>query len=257
MARDHAGSTGTWSSSTRGPAPSARAWPRPAAPSTWPQGFLGGRCPAPTCCTTRVLPMAVSLVTGLVTNFMSDGATVAALGPITVPMAQAAGLHPWTVGFATAFASSFAHMLIIGTPANALVYIMCRDPRTGRQLVTRTDFLKHGLVVFVLSFVVLWGWTFLGLLALAGRSRPERRRWADGRLDPAPDRRRRGAVPGRPRGAAGAARFRGRDCARRRRGAGAVRRRQVRPGPGGPQDARHGRQGAADRGSRPRTGTWR
>lgn len=110
----------------------------------------------------RFLPMAVSLATGVATNFMSDGATVAALGPITVPMAKAAGVHPWALGFATSFASSFAHMLIIGTPASALVYILCRDPQTGRQLVTRTDFLRHGFVVWILSFVVLWGWTFLG-----------------------------------------------------------------------------------------------
>ena len=108
------------------------------------------------------LPMAVSFLTGLVTNIMSDGATVAAIGPISVAMAQAAGMHPWALGFATAFASSFAHMLIIGTPANALVYIMCKDPRTGRQLVTQKDFLKHGAAVFILSFVVLWGWAFLG-----------------------------------------------------------------------------------------------
>jgi len=108
------------------------------------------------------LPIAVSFLTGLVTNIMSDGATVAAIGPIAVPMAQAAGLHPWSLGFATAFASSFPHMLIIGTPANALVYIMCKDPRTGRQLVTQKDFLKHGAAVFILSFVVLWGWAFLG-----------------------------------------------------------------------------------------------
>jgi len=108
------------------------------------------------------LPMTVSLVSGLVTNIMSDGATVAALGPITVPLAQGAGLHPWVLGFTTAFASSFAHMLIIGTPANALVYIMCKDPITGKQLVTQRDFLRHGTMVFLLSFVVLWLWTFLG-----------------------------------------------------------------------------------------------
>ena len=115
--------------------------------------------------------MVVSLVTGDVTNFMSDGATVAALGPITVPMAATAGVHPWAVGFATSFASSFAHMLIIGTPASALVYILCRDPQTGRQLVTRTDFLVHGAAVWVLSFVVLWGWTFLGYWPWLGLGR--------------------------------------------------------------------------------------
>jgi len=108
------------------------------------------------------LLVAVSLLTGIVTNFMSDGATVAAVGPVAVPMARAAGMHPWMLGLAAAFASSFAHLLIIGTPANALVYILCKDPRTGRQLVTQGDFLRHGLAVFGISFAVLWGWTFLG-----------------------------------------------------------------------------------------------
>jgi sodium-dependent dicarboxylate transporter 2/3/5 len=53
-------------------------------------------------------------------------------------------------------------MLIIGTPSNALVYSLCRDPATGRHLVTQRDFLRHGAAVFVLSFAVLWIWTMLG-----------------------------------------------------------------------------------------------
>jgi sodium-dependent dicarboxylate transporter 2/3/5 len=93
---------------------------------------------------------------------MSDGATVAAIGPVTVPMATVAGVHPWMVGFATAFASSFAHMLIIGTPSNALAYAMAKDPNTGEQLVTLGDFFKHGFFVLLISFVVLWIWAILG-----------------------------------------------------------------------------------------------
>ena len=108
------------------------------------------------------LPMIAALLAGVTTNFMSDGATVAAVGPITVPMAGAAAQHPWAVGFATAFASSFAHLLIIGTPSNAMVYALCRDPATGRHLVTQRDFLRHGAAVFVLSFAALWFWTVLG-----------------------------------------------------------------------------------------------
>ncbi|MBD3169010.1 MAG: response regulator [candidate division Zixibacteria bacterium] len=108
------------------------------------------------------LAMAASLFTGLTTNFMSDGATVSAIGPITVPMATISGTHPWMIGFATAFASSFAHMLIIGTPSNAIAYAMAKDPVTGEQLVTLSDFLKHGAVVLILSFAVLWGWTIFG-----------------------------------------------------------------------------------------------
>jgi len=114
------------------------------------------------------LAVAASLFTGLTTNFMSDGATVSAIGPITVPMATISGTHPWMVGFATAFASSFAHMLIIGTPSNAIAYAMAKDPVTGEQLVRLSDFLKHGAVILLLSFTVLWGWTIFGYWRLVG-----------------------------------------------------------------------------------------
>jgi sodium-dependent dicarboxylate transporter 2/3/5 len=108
------------------------------------------------------LAMATSVFTGVATNFMSDGATVSAIGPITVPMAKISGTHPWMVGFATAFASSFAHMMIIGTPNNAIAYTLAKDPVTGEQLVKLSDFLKHGAAVLVLSFIVLWAWAFFG-----------------------------------------------------------------------------------------------
>jgi sodium-dependent dicarboxylate transporter 2/3/5 len=106
------------------------------------------------------LCIAVSLFTGVTTNFMSDGATVSAIGPLAVPMAQMSGTHPWMVGFATAFASSFANCLIIGTPNNAIAYSLAKDLDTGEQLVTLSDFLKHGIVVTLLSFAVLWLWVF-------------------------------------------------------------------------------------------------
>lgn len=108
------------------------------------------------------LAIATSLFTGIATNFMSDGATVSAIGPITIPMATISGTHPWMIGFTTAYASSFAHMLIIGTPNNAIAYAMAKDPVTGEQLVTLSDFFKHGSIVLVLSFLVLWFWTILG-----------------------------------------------------------------------------------------------
>ena len=108
------------------------------------------------------LAIATSLFTGIATNFMSDGATVSAIGPSTIPMATISGTHPWMIGLATAFSSSFAHMLIIGTPNNAIAYALAKDPHTGEQLVTLGDFLKHGAVIVVLSFAVLWFWTFLG-----------------------------------------------------------------------------------------------
>ena len=106
--------------------------------------------------------MSASFITGFLTNFMSDGATVAAVGPITVPMATISQSSAVAVGLATAFSSSFAHMLIIGTPNNAIVYAVARDPETGEQLVTTKDFLIHGGAVWLISMAVLYFWVILG-----------------------------------------------------------------------------------------------
>jgi sodium-dependent dicarboxylate transporter 2/3/5 len=108
------------------------------------------------------LAMAAAIFTGVATNFMSDGATVSAIGPITVPMAMIAGVHPWMVGLITAFSSSFAFIFIIGTPNNAIVYAMAKNPTTGEQLVKLGDFLKHGIAVWLLSMLVLFFWVILG-----------------------------------------------------------------------------------------------
>jgi sodium-dependent dicarboxylate transporter 2/3/5 len=114
------------------------------------------------------LAIATSLFTGITTNFMSDGATVSAIGPIAVPMATLSATHPWMIGLATAFASSFAHVLVIGTPNNAIVFALAKDPDTGEQLVRLGDFIKHGSAVLILSLLVLWGWTILGYWQLIG-----------------------------------------------------------------------------------------
>ena len=108
------------------------------------------------------LCIASSFFTGVLTNFMSDGATVSAIGPVTVPMAAIGGTHPWAVGLSTAFASSVANCLIIGTPNNAIAFTLAKDYETGEQLVTLGDFAKHGAVITALAFVVLWTWTFFG-----------------------------------------------------------------------------------------------
>jgi sodium-dependent dicarboxylate transporter 2/3/5 len=108
------------------------------------------------------LAVSASLISGVITNFMSDGATVAAVGPITVPMATIAGVSPVMVGLATAFASSYAFMFIVGTPNNAIVYSFAKDAETGEQLVTNMDFLKHGTAVWFICMIVTWLWAFYG-----------------------------------------------------------------------------------------------
>jgi solute carrier family 13 (sodium-dependent dicarboxylate transporter), member 2/3/5 len=108
------------------------------------------------------LAVTCSLLTGILTNLMSDGATVSVIGPLTTPMAVLSGTHPWMTGFATAFSSSFAHAMIVGTPNNAIVYAIAVNPLTGKRLITLGDFIKHGGVLFIISLLVLWLWAFFG-----------------------------------------------------------------------------------------------
>jgi sodium-dependent dicarboxylate transporter 2/3/5 len=108
------------------------------------------------------LIIGVSLLTGIMTNFMRDGATVAALGPVVLPMASLAGVSIWKVGMACAFSSSFANILVVGTPNNAICFGMGRDPETGERLLNVMDFVKFGVPITLLSWLVLWGWAVFG-----------------------------------------------------------------------------------------------
>ncbi|MGD8387441.1 MAG: SLC13 family permease [Desulfobacteraceae bacterium] len=109
-----------------------------------------------------MLAIGISVLTGTMTNFMSDGATVAALGPIVLPMATLGGVHVWKLGLACAFSSSFANFLVVGTPNNAIAFGMGRDPETGERLLDVFDFVKYGLPVTILAWLVLWFWAILG-----------------------------------------------------------------------------------------------
>jgi len=108
------------------------------------------------------LLISISVLTTIVTNFMSDGAAVAVIGPITLPMSGMAGLDMWQVGLACAFSSSFAHVLIIGRPGLAIAYAMGVDPDTRERLLHVGDLIKYGLGLVLISWVILWGWTFYG-----------------------------------------------------------------------------------------------
>ena len=114
------------------------------------------------------LTIGVSLLTGTMTNFMSDGATVAALGPIVLPMAEVAHVDVWKVGLACAFSSSFANFLVVGTPNNAIVFGIAKDPETGKKLLSVYDFMKYGLPVTILAWLVLWFWTVFGYWQFLG-----------------------------------------------------------------------------------------
>jgi len=114
--------------------------------------------------------VGMSAFSGLVTNFMSDAATVALIGPIVVPMGimtQVAG-EPWAIGMAVALASSYAHFLIVGSPANALTFALGVYPDTNKRVLEAVDFVKYGFGLFILSMLLLWIIGFLVIYPIVG-----------------------------------------------------------------------------------------
>ena len=108
------------------------------------------------------LVMGVTVMTGTLTNFMSDGATVSVLGPLVLPMAELGDVSVWKIGLAVSFASSLANVLVVGTPNNAIVFAMSKDPDTGKKLLSVLDFVKYGLPLTLLLLIVMWGWALFG-----------------------------------------------------------------------------------------------
>ena len=101
--------------------------------------------------------VAVSGLTTLVTNTMSNGAAVAMLGPIVLKLATAAGESPLIIGFITSVSSAFAYMTVVGTPACTIVY--------AAGYLKTTDFLKAGFRMALVSIVLMlmaaafyWPW---------------------------------------------------------------------------------------------------
>ena len=93
------------------------------------------------------LAAAVSGLTTLMTNTMSNGAAVAVLGPITLNMAQHSGDSPIAIGLVTAVSSAFAYFTVVGTPACTIVY--------ASGYLKTTDFLKVGWRMFIASFLLI------------------------------------------------------------------------------------------------------
>ena len=90
---------------------------------------------------------AVSALTTLVTNTMSNGAAVAVLGPIVLKLATVANESPIVLGFITAISSAFAYLTVVGTPACTIVY--------ASGYLKTTDFLIVGWKMVLMSVVLM------------------------------------------------------------------------------------------------------
>lgn len=133
--------------------------------STGAAGWLAGqllRLTGGTAAEEGIYLLAVTAsITALVTQTMADGPTVAALGPIFLKAAELSSVSPLAVGVATSLASAFSYLLVIATPANAIVY--------GAGFLKTRDFLVAGTVLLLISLVLLvtflanFWWRLLGV----------------------------------------------------------------------------------------------
>jgi sodium-dependent dicarboxylate transporter 2/3/5 len=108
-----------------------------------------------------VLLAGVCVFGALVTNAMANVAAAALILPIVIPLAQLEGVDPRVLALGLACATSFAMLLVIGCPPNAIAY-------SYRQF-SSFDLTRAGLVatpVLLLLMLVSAGiwWSVLGLL---------------------------------------------------------------------------------------------
>jgi sodium-dependent dicarboxylate transporter 2/3/5 len=90
---------------------------------------------------------AVSALTTIVTNTMSNGAAVAVLGPVVLNLATVAQESPIVLGFITAVSSAFAYLTVVGTPACTIVY--------ASGYLKTTDFLVVGWKMALVSTIIM------------------------------------------------------------------------------------------------------
>ena len=83
------------------------------------------------------------IVSGIMTNLLSNAATVAILGPIVLEM----GGDPIILGMSTSIASAFAYLTIVASPTCMIIY------STG--LISSKDYIKAGWKLFIISITLL------------------------------------------------------------------------------------------------------
>jgi sodium-dependent dicarboxylate transporter 2/3/5 len=108
-----------------------------------------------------LLFIGVGVFGALVTNAMANVAAAALILPIVIPMAQLEGVDPRILALCLGMATSFALLLVIGCPPNAIAY--------SYRYFKASDLTKAGLVATpillgILVVVAAVWWKILGLV---------------------------------------------------------------------------------------------
>ncbi|MFO7558223.1 MAG: DASS family sodium-coupled anion symporter [Desulfobacterales bacterium] len=103
----------------------------------------------------------VGVFAALVTNAMANVAAAALILPIVIPMAQMEGVNPIVLAMCLGMATSFAMLLVIGCPPNAIAY-------SYRQFkafdLTKVGLVATPILLLILVGVVMVWWRIIGLV---------------------------------------------------------------------------------------------
>ena len=103
----------------------------------------------------------VGIFGALVTNAMANVAAAALILPIVIPMAQLEGVNPAVLALCLGMATSFAMLLVIGCPPNAIAYSYRYFKSSD---LTKAGALATPILLGMLVLVAAVWWKILGLV---------------------------------------------------------------------------------------------
>ena len=108
-----------------------------------------------------LLFVGVAVFGALVTNAMANVAAAALILPIVIPMAQLEGINPAVLALCLGTATSFAMLLVIGCPPNAIAYSFKQFKAAD---ITRAGLVATPVLLLVLVIVASVWWKIIGLV---------------------------------------------------------------------------------------------
>lgn len=108
-----------------------------------------------------LLFVGVGVFGALVTNAMANVAAAALILPIVIPMAQLEGVDPTVLALCLGTATSFAMLLVIGCPPNAIAYSYRYFKAAD---LTRVGLVATPVLLALLILVAATWWNILGLV---------------------------------------------------------------------------------------------
>lgn len=103
----------------------------------------------------------IGIFGALVTNAMANVAAAALILPIVIPMARLEGVDPTVIALCLGMATSFAMLLVIGCPPNAISYSYRYFKASD---LTKAGFVATPILLIILVLIASTWWKILGLV---------------------------------------------------------------------------------------------